>query len=104
MSASGEWHIFEHYRNTAGERTRVLDSFGVLVAETQTEAQAVQVVANHAAVERLVEALIIELTDLGSRKAIHADAPSRHLFDERIQRIRAALATVADRGREVGDA
>jgi hypothetical protein len=54
---TGEWSLFKHYRNARGERTRILDFAGVVVAETQTEAEANQIIAEHAAVPRLVEAL-----------------------------------------------
>jgi len=54
---TGEWRLFEHYRSARGERTRILDSAGIVVVETQTEAEANQIIADHAAVPRLVEAL-----------------------------------------------
>jgi len=54
---TGEWSLFEHYRNARGERTRILDFAGVVVAETQTEAGALQIIADHVAVPQLVEAL-----------------------------------------------
>jgi hypothetical protein len=49
---AGEWRVFKH------QRKRILDSTGCLVAETQTEAQAVQIVADHTRVAKSVDVLI----------------------------------------------
>jgi len=50
---TGEWRLFEHYRNARGERTRILDFAGIVVAETQTEAEALQIIADHTAVRNI---------------------------------------------------
>jgi hypothetical protein len=50
-NTDGKWTVFKH------QRKRILDEFGCLVAETQTEARAAQIVADHAAVGKLVAAL-----------------------------------------------
>lgn len=47
-----EWRVFEH------SCKRILDANGILVAEAQTEEQAEQIVSEHNAHRKLVEALM----------------------------------------------